>query len=343
MERFWRWRVLTLALAGVLFLVIVGATAVGPVDIPPVKVAGILLAKLPAVGGLAGASWTPVEENIVLQVRLPRIILGALVGSALAVAGTAMQGLFKNPMADPYVIGISSGAALGATLAIVSGVHGGFSLPAAAFLGALAAAFLVYYIAREDGAMRMETLLLSGIAVAIFFSALASLFMYLAGEDLHRIVFWLMGGLWARGWEHVKVAALPILAGSAGIHVFARELNAMQMGEEAAVGLGIDIEEVKKVLLALSALVAGVAVSVSGIIGFVGLVIPHMVRLVVGPDHRILVPAAALVGASFLILADTAARSIISPAELPVGIITAFLGAPFFIYLLRRRRGVGPY
>jgi iron complex transport system permease protein len=261
-----------------------------------------------------------------------------LVGSALAVAGAAMQGLFKNPMADPYVIGISSGAAFGATISIVLGVGGVIFMPAMAFMGAISSAFLVYNIAKTDEGMQVETLLLSGIAVAIFFSALTSFSMYFAGENLHQIVFWIMGGLWARGWNHVAVAAIPISAGIIGIYAFARDLNVMQLGEESALTLGIDIESVKKILLALSALIAGVAVSVSGIIGFVGLIIPHMARIVVGPDHRILIPVSALSGAIFLIFADSVARTVLSPAELPVGIITAFFGAPFFIYLLRKRK-----
>lgn len=339
-ERFRRWKITVLALAVLLFFTVVGATAVGPVNIPPTTVAKILLGKLPLMDDLFSHSWSSVEESIILQIRLPRILLGVLVGSALAVAGAAMQGLFKNPMADPYVIGISSGAAFGATIAIVLGVQGIFSVPLMAFMGAIFSAFLVYNIARVNGQMQMETVLLSGIAVAIFFSALTSFFMYVAGENLHQIVFWLMGGLWARGWDHVGVSFVPIFIGILGIYVFARDLNVMQLGEESAMHLGIEIEQVKKILLALSSLVAGIAVSVSGIIGFVGLIIPHMVRIMVGPDHRILIPASALVGAIFLILADSVARTIISPAELPVGIITAFFGAPFFIYLLRRKKRV---
>lgn len=339
-ERFRRWKITVLALAVLLFFTVVGATAVGPVNIPPTTVAKILLGKLPLMDDLFSHSWSSVEESIILQIRLPRILLGVLVGSALAVAGAAMQGLFKNPMADPYVIGISSGAAFGATIAIVLGVQGIFSVPLMAFMGAIFSAFLVYNIARVNGQMQMETVLLSGIAVAIFFSALTSFFMYVAGENLHQIVFWLMGGLWARGWDHVGVSFVPIFIGILGIYVFARDLNVMQLGEESALHLGIEIEQVKKILLALSSLVAGIAVSVSGIIGFVGLIIPHMVRIMVGPDHRILIPASALVGAIFLILADSVARTIISPAELPVGIITAFFGAPFFIYLLRRKKRV---
>lgn len=329
---------MVLALAFILFFAIVIATAVGPVNIPSTTVAKILLSKLPLMDSLFSHSWSNVEESIILQIRLPRVLLGVLVGSALAVAGAAMQGLFKNPMADPYVIGISSGAAFGATIAVVLGVSGIFSVPLLAFIGAIFSAFLVYSIARTDGQMQIETLLLSGIAVAIFFSALTSFFMYVAGENLHQIVFWIMGGLWARSWDHVRVSFAPIIIGIMGIYVFARDLNVMQLGEESASHLGIETEQVKKILLALSSLIAGVAVSMSGIIGFVGLIIPHTVRLIVGPDYRILIPASALLGAIFLIFADSIARTVISPAELPVGIITAFFGAPFFIYLLRRRR-----
>ncbi len=338
--RFRQWKITVLALLAILFFTIVGTTAIGPVNIPPITVAKVLLSKLPLMDNVISHTWSNVEEVIIIQIRLPRIILGLLVGSALAVAGAAMQGLFKNPMADPYVIGISSGAALGATLALVLGVGGMFSIPILAFTGAIFSAFLVYNIAKADEGLHVETLLLSGIAVAIFFSSLTSFFMYISGENLHQIVFWIMGGLWARRWEHVMVSIVPILVGIIGIYAFARDLNVMQLGEESALTLGIETEHVKKIILALSALIAGIAVSVSGIIGFVGLIIPHMARIMVGPDHRILIPTSALGGAIFLIFADSIARTIISPAELPVGIITAFFGAPFFIYLLRKRKRV---
>jgi iron complex transport system permease protein len=337
-ERFRQWKLTVLALVILLFFTVVVTTAMGPVSIPPATVAKILTSKLPLAGNLFSQTWSGVEENIIIQIRLPRIILGLLVGSALGVAGATMQGLFKNPMADPYVIGISSGAAFGATISIVLGLTGIASLSTMAFAGAIFSAFLVYYIARSDEGMQTETLLLSGIAVAIFFSAITSFFMYFAGENLHQIVFWIMGGLWARGWDHVIVTIAPISIGIIGIYAFARDLNIMQLGEESALTLGIEIESVKKILLGLSALIAGVAVSVSGIIGFVGLIIPHMARILVGPDHRILIPTSALGGAIFLILADSVARTVLSPAELPVGIITAFFGAPFFIYLLRKRK-----
>ena len=246
---------MVLALAFILFFAIVIATAVGPVNIPSTTVAKILLSKLPLMDSLFSHSWSNVEESIILQIRLPRVLLGVLVGSALAVAGAAMQGLFKNPMADPYVIGISSGAAFGATIAVVLGVSGIFSVPLLAFIGAIFSAFLVYSIARTDGQMQIETLLLSGIAVAIFFSALTSFLMYVAGENLHQIVFWIMGGLWARSWDHVRVSFAPIIIGIMGIYVFARDLNVMQLGEESASHLGIETEQVKKILLALSSLV----------------------------------------------------------------------------------------
>jgi len=242
-------------------------------------------------------------------------------------------------MADPFIIGISAGAAFGASAAIFFGIRLGiYGIPILAFLGGVGAAFLVYKIARKDGTVPVETLLLSGIAVAAFLSALTSLLMYLAGEDLYQIVFWLMGGLWARNWDHVMIATLPIILGIMGIYVFSRDLNAMVLGEETAMHLGIEVESVKKILLFLASMITGIAVSVSGIIGFVGLIIPHIVRILVGPDHRILLPSSALIGGIFLIWADSLARTMISPTELPVGIITALFGAPFFIYLLISRK-----
>lgn len=326
-----RWKATVLALVGLLGLSIILATAIGPVSISPLSVLNVFMNKL-------SLHSTGIEETIILQIRLPRICLAMLVGAALAVSGTTMQALFKNPMADPYIIGISSGAALGASLAIASGTNLLHAISIAAFVGGVGAAFLVYSIARVNGKVPVETLLLSGIAVAAFLAAITSLLMYLAGEDLHQIMFWLMGGLWARSWGHVAVSFPPIFLGILGIYVFARDLNVMLLGEEPAHHLGIEVEKLKKLMLVLASLIAGVAVSVSGIIGFVGLIIPHAVRILVGPDHRILIPTAALVGAIFLIWADTLARTIIAPTEVPVGIITAFFGAPFFIYLLRRRK-----
>lgn len=292
------------------------------------------------VDGLVTPSWSIAEETIVYQIRLPRILLGASVGAALAIAGATMQGLFKNPMADPFIIGISSGAALGASLAIVLGADafGIYAIPLMAFLGATTAAFVVYNIARVGGKVPVETLLLAGIAVGAFLSAATSFMMYISGERLHQIILWMMGGLWVSNWAQVQMALPLICAGMLALYLFAKDLNVMLLGEEPAQHLGIGVESLKKIVLVCASLVTAVAVSVSGLIGFVGLIIPHMVRILTGPDHRILLPASALVGSIFLVWADTLARTIITPTELPVGIITALFGAPFFVYLLRTRK-----
>ncbi|ABN56536.1 MULTISPECIES: FecCD family ABC transporter permease [Methanoculleus] len=269
---------------------------------------------------------------ILWEIRLPRVIAAALVGCGLAVAGTAMQALFRNPMADPYIIGTSSGGALGATLAIV--LFAGTGRTVLAFAGAMIATFTVYFIARRGGKIPVETLLLSGVALATLLSALLSFLMYTAGRSLHQIMFWLMGGFWNISWNDVIVALL-ILIGAAGIYLFARDLNILALNEEDATHLGVNVERAKQILLALSAFVTGIAVAVAGSIGFIGLITPHVMRLIVGPDHRFLFPAAALAGAILLVWADALTRTFTS--DMPVGILTACFGAPFFIYLLRSR------
>jgi iron complex transport system permease protein len=272
-------------------------------------------------------AWT-----IIWDIRLPRVIVAALVGCALAVAGTAMQGLFRNPMADPHIIGTSSGGALGATIAIV--LFAGQGRPVFAFVGAMTATFVVYFIARNGRKIPVETLLLSGVALSTLLAALLSYLMYTAGQSLHQIMFWLMGGLWNVSWDDVTIA-LPILLGCTGIFLFARDVNILSLNEEDATHLGVNVERVKQILLAMSAFVAGIAVAVAGSIGFIGLITPHVMRLIVGPDHRLLFPAAALAGAILLVWSDTLTRTFTN--DMPVGIITACFGAPFFIYLLRSR------
>jgi iron complex transport system permease protein len=282
-------------------------------------------------------------QVILFQLRLPRVLLAVLVGAALATAGTLFQGLFRNPMADPAIIGVSSGAALGAVAVIVAGAGSalaGMGVTAAAFVGAVATAFLVYRLARIGPVINVATLLLAGIAVASLISAVMSIVMSLAGEQIRSIYFWLLGGLGARSWQSMETAG-PLVA--IGIVVALRlvgDLNLMTMGEERAAQLGADVERFKRVALAAGALLAAAAVSVSGVIGFVGLMTPHVLRQVVGADHRRLLPAVLLGGPVFLILADLAARTAIAPEELPVGAVTAILGAPFFLYLLRRQRRV---
>jgi iron complex transport system permease protein len=275
------------------------------------------------------------EQTIVERIRLPRIVLGAIVGFALGTAGAVMQGFFRNPMADPSIIGVSSGAAVGAVATIAFPIAVPFGLQTAAFVGALVAAFGVYLIATEDGRTPVATLLLAGLAVQTFLGAVISYMLLNAGESLEEAILWLMGHLRYSSWGDVE-ATLPLAVLVFGLLLaYARDLNVLLLGEEDAHALGIEVERTKRILLAGSALITAAAVAVAGIIGFVGLIIPHIMRLVVGPDHRILVPTSALAGATFLVVADTLARS--GPAEVPVGIVTAAVGAPFFLFLLRQR------
>jgi iron complex transport system permease protein len=274
-------------------------------------------------------------EVIVRQLRLPRIVLGGVVGFALAAAGAVMQGFFRNPMADPSIIGVSSGAAVGAVATIVFPFALPLGLQAAAFCGAVVTAFGVYLIATEDGRTPVATLLLAGVAVQALLGAVISYLLLQSGESLEQAVYWLMGNLHNSQWGDVE-ATLPLAFLAFVVLVgYTRDLNALLLGEEDASAVGIEVERTKRILLAVSSIITAAAVAVAGVIGFVGLVVPHIMRLIVGPDHRILLPTSALAGASFLVATDTVARS--GAAEMPVGIITAALGAPFFLYLLRRR------
>ena len=338
-----RKKILFLVFCALLLFTFVYSAGIGATPFSKKEIICILTEKVTG-HSFSGMQVTAAQRDIFLQIRLPRVFLAALVGASLAVAGAAFQGLFRNPLADPYIIGVSSGAALGASLAVVTGLSlglAGFSaVPLLAYAGGLATIILVYHVSRQGDAVPVLMLLLAGIAVSAFLSALVSLFIYFAGERLHQVVFWMMGGLGAAKWGYVRIMIPYFLVGFGVIYYFARELNALLLGEETASYLGIEVEKLKKIFLAAASLLVAAAVSTSGIIGFVGLVVPHMVRLVAGPDHRFLLPASALCGAILLIGADTLARTIIAPAELPVGIITAILGAPFFLYLLRRRRKI---
>ena len=329
--------VLALALVGAILL----GVGLGAVSIAPWDTIRLIGWKLHLCGRPPVSIATQV---IVLQLRLPRVLLAVIVGAALAVAGMLFQGLFRNPMADPAIIGVSSGAALGAVFVIVAGggaALGGLGISAAAFVGAIITAFAVYRIARIGPSTNVATLLLAGIAIASLISGLISIVMSLSGQEIRSIYFWLLGGVGDRGWTALEIAT-PLIAAGVGVAVFlVGDLNLMTMGEERASQLGTEIERFKRISLAAGALLAAAAVSVSGVIGFVGLMTPHLMRLVVGADHRRLLPASLLAGSIFLVLADLAARTVISPEELPVGAVTALLGAPFFLFLLRRqRRGV---
>jgi iron complex transport system permease protein len=263
------------------------------------------------------------------------VLLAAVVGLALGAAGTVMQGVFRNPMADPSIIGVSSGAAVGAVATIAYPAVIPLGLRPSAFVGALLAAFFVYTIARENGRTPVATLLLAGVAVQTFLGAIVSYLLLESGESLERAIYWLMGDLAASTYDEVSFTLLWAFLGVPILIVYASDLNVLLLGEEEAHHLGVSVNRTRATLLAVACIVTAAAVSVAGVIGFVGLIVPHAMRLVVGPDHRILLPTSALAGGSFLVLADTVARS--GPAEMPVGIVTAALGAPFFLYLLRKR------
>ncbi|MGD0716749.1 MAG: iron chelate uptake ABC transporter family permease subunit [Halobacteriota archaeon] len=323
-----------LVLAAALLATVITSVAVGPVWIAPQKIAA-MLANLVVPGN---HTWSEAEAIIIFQIRLPRTFMALLVGSGLAVAGVAMQALFKNPLADPYVLGASSGAGFGAALIISLGFVSAIFVPLAAFAGAVIATFTVYALSMIGPRSSVTLLLLSGIAIGTFFSALISYLMFVAGQNLTALVFWLMGGLWASTWQYVEITFPVILVGTIILYAYARDLNLMLSGEESAQHLGVAVENLKRILLVTVSFIVGVAVAFCGIIGFVGLIVPHVVRTFTGPDHKALIPASALFGGILLIWADIVARSAIPGEEMPVGIITALLGAPFFLYLVRSRR-----
>jgi iron complex transport system permease protein len=297
----------------------------------------IFWAKLPFIH--INPTWPITAETIILHIRLPRILLAGLAGAALAVAGTTYQGLFRHPVADPYLIGVSQGAALGAVIGFLLPVSWqAGSVPLLAFAGAIIAVGIVYSIAKVGKTLPMTTLILAGVALGAFLSAITYYLMIISGDKLHGIISWLLGAFSLTNWWQVMIVTPYILLGATVIWLYARPLNIMQLDEDQAQQLGINVERVKLILLAAATLITAAAVCFCGIIGFVGIIIPHAVRLIWGPDHRFLLPLATLSGAISLILADTAARTLLSPTEIPVGIITAFLGAPFFLYLLRQKK-----
>ena len=319
------------------------ASAFGAVTIPLPDILKMALNKL-AIFDFP-STWRAVDETIIFQIRLPRVIGGALVGAALATAGVLFQGLLRNPMADPYIIGTSAGAALGATIAMALPINLaflGFGLvPVAAFIGALVTVILVYNLARVGGKTPIVSMLLAGFVVSALLAAIMAFMMSMSdkfGLNLQSVFSFLMGHISVTSWGQIAIIAPLVIGGIMGARFFASHLNAFSLGEEGAAYLGIDIERDKILVLALGSLLTAAAVSISGLIGFVGLVVPHAVRLRLGPDHRLLLPASALAGATFLVIADLLARVLLAPVEIPVGVITAIIGAPFFIYLLRHTR-----
>lgn len=316
-------------------LTLLAGVVVGPVHIPISDTLSYLIGRGASVNGSPSVS-----RLIISQIRLPRVLLGLLVGCALAISGGTMQGLFRNPLASPYVLGIASGASTGASLVILLNLRGALLLPLGAFIGGFLAAGIVYRLAQERSKKTsVYTLILAGVAVGALFSAVTSftIFLHSGSEKVTDVIFWTMGGLGRANWAYVYVLTPIVALGSVILIAFSRDLNALSLGEEEAFHLGIDPEMSKRIMLGVATLLTSSAVAFAGTIGFVGLIIPHIMRLIIGPDHRYLLPATAIAGAVFLVWADLAARTVASPAEMPVGIITAFLGAPFFLYLLKRK------
>jgi iron complex transport system permease protein len=326
---------LLVALLAVAVLLGVG---IGAVAIGPREVFAILADK---AGFDTGIEVTQQQTAVLWAIRLPRVVLAALVGAGLAVSGAALQGVFRNPLADPGLIGVSGGSALGAVGAIVLGVtpFGIATLPIAAFCGGLLTTAVVYALARQDGQTEVVTLVLTGIALNAITGAVTGFLTFFADDSqLRAIVFWSMGSL-GGATSTAVLAVIPfICAGLLLVPRCGHALNLLVLGEREAGHLGVSTERVRIALIVLTALMTGAAVAVAGIVGFVGLVVPHVIRLVVGPDHRVLLPASALAGASLLLFADLAARTVVAPAELPIGVITALVGGPFFLLLLHRTR-----
>lgn len=286
------------------------------------------------------ASLSSQEELILFSVRLPRIIFAGIVGASLSLGGVVFQAMLRNPLADPYVLGISGGSALGAIAGIIIGASSFYlGIPLLAFCGALVTVFLVFVVAGGTrGPLLDNSLLLSGVVVNAFFSAAILFFLSIVNSlELHSITFWLMGDLSRASIKEISLSAICLFTGFLIIYAQSRKLNLIVQGEETALHLGVNIERTKQLLLIVTSLITAVAVSMAGIIGFIGIMVPHMMRLVFGSDHRLLLPVAALFGASFLVIADTLARLVLAPAELPVGVITALCGAPYFIFLLKRK------
>jgi iron complex transport system permease protein len=325
---YWAFRILILG--GIVSGAALFSLSVGSAAIPFKKIFSIII-----------EGRGPVDYSILFDVRLPRILLGFAIGGSLALSGVILQSMFRNPLVEPYTLGISGGAALGVSLSIVTGLHrhAVLTLPVFGFIGALCVFMLVYTLGARKGAYKVQGLLLIGVMVSFIASSLVMLIMSISrAEDLHGIVFWIMGSLEEPNFLLVKSVFWLSLAGLAVSYLFCFDLNALTLGEEEAQHLGINIERSKRLLFILASLLAGVSVSVAGVIGFVGLVVPHFVRMFAGGDHRILLPGSFLAGGAFLIFCDTMARTIISPLELPVGVITGIAGGILFIYALTRRR-----
>jgi len=333
--------VILIVLLLLLLIVIVLSVGIGAVRVPAASVLRLLLHGI----GFHSVELPPeIQLNIILYIRLPRILAAVLVGAALAMGGVAMQGLFRNPMASPDILGVSTGASLGAVIAVTTGLFALnlFFLPLLAAAGALIASSLIYLISSYKGKTSLLFVVLAGLAISSLFNGMVSaILLFSQQHEVSQFIFWTMGGLEGRMWRHVLVPMPILLAGMGTLFLFTRELNLFALGEENAHSLGMHVERTKRAILTVTAIVTGMAISISGPVGFVGLLIPHLFRLLIGPDHRLLLPVSAAGGALFLLGSDLLGRILIPPFEIRVGIITALLGSPYFLYLIIRYQRKG--
>jgi iron complex transport system permease protein len=340
--------VIVVALAVVAALSLLICVGLGPVTVSPGNVAKILLSRLPWLGGHISRTWAQIDENIVLGLRLPRVCLGLIVGASLAVIGVTMQALVRNRLADPFILGVSSGAAASATLGMLFGVFsflGKYSLSISAFIGSAVTIVFVYMISRVRGRINITQLLLSGVAISMIMDGVTRIITLAAPNalGLHNATFWMSGSLAGAKWGYLTLPLAALLVCMAVLMVNYRGLNLLLLGDDSAGALGVNVRRLQKLLVLVSSLMAGVTIAVSGTIGFVGLMVPHFTRLLVGGDHRRVLPISALLGGILVVWVDVAARLLLAPEELPVGILTAIIGGPLFILLLKRssreRRG----
>ncbi len=322
-------------------LTIIIATGIGSTNISPKTTLDIIFSKLPILNAFSTGNWELVDENIILKLRLPRVILGMIVGATLAVSGVTMQALVGNSLADPYILGVSNGAATFATLGMLFGSFsflGIYSLPISAFIGATITMIVVYTLSREGGRINITKLLLIGVVVSMIMGGLTSVIKLSAPNalGLHNTEFWLSGSLASARWEYIKLPLITLIFSICFLMINYRGLNLILLGEDTAVTLGVNVRLLQKQLILVSSLMAGVTIAVSGTIGFIGLMVPHFTRLMVGGDHKKVIPISALLGGILVVWVDVIARTIIAPEELPVGVLTAIIGGPIFIYILRK-------
>ncbi|WP_338471471.1 iron ABC transporter permease [Niallia sp. XMNu-256] len=328
-------------IAGAIFLgSMLLAISIGTVQVPIFDIIQILGAE---IFRYSTSHIDPMYTNIVMNIRLPRVILAGLVGASLAIAGAAFQGLLRNPLADPYTLGVSSGASVGAVLTIFLNISlpiiGEFTLPFLSIIFSFLTILMVLLFAQKiERSMKVETIILTGIIFSSFLGAFISLMIALTGDELRHIISWLLGSVSMRGWDYIKIILPFFIVGTLLLLVNANELNAMSFGEERAQHLGVNVQRRKMLVLTAGSILTGAAVAVSGAIGFVGLVVPHLTRILWGPDHKHLLPLSLLTGSGFLMLTDLVARTIISPVELPIGVITSLMGAPVFAAILIARK-----